>query len=91
LTGETRQGFKCSKFDAGDEKFAKAYDWQFCKNMEVGQMYEVHWPNSAGACGSSFQYQTPFQGGDFCGTITQTQFQIGVQAKIFTIVNDESF
>ncbi len=48
LAGETRQGFQCKHFDADDEKFTKKYDWQHCKDMEVGQTYEVHWPHSAG-------------------------------------------
>merc|ERR1719491_1624272 len=46
--------------------------------MEVGQTYEVHWPHSAyGACGTPDQFQTPFKD--------------GVQAQVFTIVNDEDY
>ena len=62
--------------------------------MEVGQTYEVHWPHSAaGACGTLIQYQTPFYDGVFCrdGVLTNTAGQIGVQAQVFTIINDESY
>jgi len=94
LAGETRQGFQCKHFDSSDEKFTKEYDWQHCKDMEVGQTYEVHWPHSAaGACGTPNQYQTPFYDGVFCrdNVITDTAGQIGVQAQVFTIVNDEDY
>ena len=69
--------------------------------MEVGQTYEVHWPHSAaGACGTLNQYQTPFYDGVFCNldmdTLSTLGAQdiasaVGVQAQIFTIVNDEDF
>lgn len=94
LAGKTRQGYQCKHYDANDEKFTKAYDWQHCVDMEVGQTYEVHWPHSAaGACGTVNQYQTPFYDGVFCrdGVLTDTAQQIGVQAQVFTIVNDEDY
>lgn len=64
--------------------------------MEVGQTYEVHWPHSkGGACGTVNQYQTPFYDGVFCHTdklnLNQTNMDIGVQAQVFTIVNDEDY
>ena len=64
--------------------------------MEVGQTYEVHWPHSSlGACGTLNQYQTPFYDGVFCNThlldVTNIPAQIGVQAQVFTIVNDEDY
>lgn len=62
--------------------------------MEVGETYEVHWPHSAaGACGTPNQYQTPFYDGVFCrdDILTNTAQQIGVQAQVFTVVNDESY
>ena len=41
--------------------------WKHCKDMKVGETYEVHWPHSAfGACNTPFQYQTPFYDGVFC-------------------------
>lgn len=58
------------------------------------QTYEVHWPSSAaGACGTKFQYQTPFYDGVFCNAeiLTDTAAQIGVQAQVFIVVNDESY
>jgi hypothetical protein len=94
LAAETRQGYQCTHYDERDEKFTKPFDWKHCKDMEVGQTYEVHWPHSAaGACGTPNQYQTPFYDGVFCtdDVLTDTAAQIGVQAQIFTVVNDEAY
>jgi len=98
LAGDVRPGFKCHKYDIYDAKFTKEYDWQFCKDMRVGETYEVHWPHSAaGACGTPYQYQTPFYDGVFCkdNIISldplNTYMKIGVQSQVFTIVNDEEF
>jgi len=92
--GEIREGHQCTMYDANDEKFTKPYEWKYCKEMEVGQTYEVHWPHSAaGACGTPNQYQTPFYDGVFCidNVLTATHAQIGVQAQVFIVVNDESY
>eukprot|EP00588_Corethron_pennatum_P002451 CAMPEP_0194298004 /NCGR_PEP_ID=MMETSP0169-20130528/59919_1 /TAXON_ID=218684 /ORGANISM="Corethron pennatum, Strain L29A3" /LENGTH=423 /DNA_ID=CAMNT_0039047935 /DNA_START=768 /DNA_END=2036 /DNA_ORIENTATION=+ len=96
-----RGGFRCHHYDSGDEKFTKNYEWKHCKEMEVGETYEVHWPHSAaGACGTVNQYQTPFYDGVFCnlglealGTLQPQQIAdaVGVQGQIFTIVNDETY
>jgi len=103
LAGEVRGGFRCRHYDANDEKFTKEYEWKHCKGMEVGETYEVHWPHSAaGACGTINQYQTPFYDGVFCNLPEETFMEIakepqniasavGVQAQIYTIVNDESY
>lgn len=94
LAGEVRQGFQCRLYDDKDPKFTTKYDWKHCEEMEVGQTYEVHWPHSAaGACGTLNQYQTPFYDGVFCNIdlVKDTAGQVGVQAQIFTIVNDESY
>merc|ERR1711865_666120 len=100
LTGddETRQGYSCYHYDANDVKFTTPYAWQHCLDMAVGQTYEVHWPHSAiGACGTPYQYQTPFYDGVFCksGILSlkplNTYMKIGVQSQTFTIVNDESY
>jgi hypothetical protein len=94
LAGKERLGFQCKLYDENDAKFTKAYNWQHCKDMEVGQTYEVHWPHSAaGACGTPNQYQTPFYDGVFCvdDVLTDTPAQVGVQSQVFTIVNDESY
>lgn len=93
-----RLGFQCNYFDAEDPKFTTPYQWEHCVDMEVGETYEVHWPHSAaGMCNSPWQYQTPFYDGVFCtdGVITldplNTYMKIGVQAQVFTIVNDEDY
>jgi len=95
LAGKERLGFQCKLYDETDPKFTEPYEWKHCdSSMEIGQTYEVHWPHSAaGACGTLNQYQTPFYDGVFCmdGVITETNSQIGVQAQVFTIVNDESY
>ena len=94
LAGKVRKGFQCKYYDDSVKMYTKPYNWKHCEDMEVGQTYEVHWPHSAaGACGTINQYQTPFYDGVFCidGVITDTASQIGVQAQVFTIVNDESY
>jgi hypothetical protein len=68
-------------------------------NMTVGETYEIHWPHSAaGACGTEWQYQTPFYDGVFCRdgiinilTPLNTYKKIGVQSQTFIIVNDEDY
>jgi len=100
--GKARQGYQCNLYDEQDEKFTKPYEWKFCdKTMEVGQTYEIHWPHSAaGACGTPFQYQTPFYDGVFCNLNMDTLLtlspqdiasNVGVQAQVFVIVNDEDY
>ncbi|KAL9188686.1 hypothetical protein ACHAXT_007064 [Thalassiosira profunda] len=101
VDGGIRQGHQCTSFDAEDPKFTRPYQWKYCKFMEVGQTYEVHWPHSAvGACGTPNQYQTPFYDGVFCNldmetftTLTPSQIasNVGVQAQVFVVVNDESY
>lgn len=100
--GKARQGFQCNLYDDSDAKFTTPYEWKFCdKTMEVGQTYEVHWPHSAvGACGTPNQYQTPFYDGVFCNLPLEAfktlqpqdiASAVGVQAQIYTIVNDEAY
>merc|ERR1711920_502475 len=97
----------CQQYDGNDAKFTKPYAWQHCKDMIVGETYEVHWPHSAaGKCGTPWQYQSPFYDGVFCdlagggvgvGSIPNqsdslnTWLKIGVEGQVFTIVNDESY
>jgi len=96
-------GRRCHHYDPNDEKFTKPYKWMHCADMYVGETYEIHWPHSTlGDCQTSFQYQTPFYDGVFCnapdnllelvgaGTV-KTHENIGVQAQVFTIVNDEEY
>jgi hypothetical protein len=96
--GAVRKGFQCHHFNAHDPKFTTPYQWKHCVGMVVGETYEVHWPHSAaGACGTPYQYQSPFYDGVFCkdGIISldplNTYKKIGVQAQIYTIVNDEAY
>merc|ERR1712070_282403 len=93
-----RRGYRCHHYDASEKMFTEEYEWKHCKDMHVGETYEVHWPHSAaGACGTPNQYQTPFYDGVFCkdgiiSTSPLNTFQkIGVQAQVFTVVNDEEF
>jgi len=99
--GKYRYGLACHHYDADDAKFVKPYDWKHCVDMHVGETYEVHWPHSSlGACGTPWQFQSPFYDGVFCNgndalyaTLTPQDIanNIGVQAQIFTIVNDEAY
>jgi len=101
MAGSVRYGFACHKYNANDAKFTTEYKWQHCKDMHVGETYEVHWPHSAlGACNTPHQYQYPFYDGVFCnwqnevhGGITQQQLAnaVGVQSQVFVIVNDENY
>jgi hypothetical protein len=89
-------GYFCHHYNETDTKFTEPYDWQFCKEMAVGETYEVKWPHSAGgACNTPDQYQTPFYDGAFCDperfTDNSLEDSIGVQAQVFTIVNDEHY
>lgn len=98
---EVQDGFRCHHYDASDAKFTTPYDWQHCKDMEVGETYEVHWPHSAaGDCGTVNQYQTPFYDGVFCNLPLEAFMglaaqdianAVGVHGQVFTIVNDESY
>jgi len=91
-----RRGFRCNFYNPSDAKFTKAYPWKYCKDVVVGETYEVHWPHStAGACGTQWQYQSPFYDGVFCYDgildLSKINEQVGVQAQIFTIVNDDDY
>ena len=93
-----REGFRCHHYNQTDYKYTAPYAWKHCSQMTVGQTYEVHWPHSAaGACGTPYQYQTPFYDGVFCndGIVTlsplNTYQKIGVQSQVFTVVNDENY
>jgi len=95
---DIRRGFSCHLYDGSDAKFTTEYAWQYCLDTHVGETYEMHWPHSAaGLCGSPWQYQSSFYDGVFCrdGIISldplNTYEKIGVQAQVFTIVNDEDY
>jgi len=90
-------GFRCHHYETMTDAQKAPYDWKYCdKSTMVGETYEVHWPHSAaGACGTEWQFQTPFYDGVFCrdGIITiaplNTYKTVGVQGQVFTIVNDD--
>merc|ERR1719181_656588 len=66
-SGGVRLGYQCRHYDETDQKFTAPYEWEHCVDMMVGQTYEIHWPHSTvGACGTPYQYQTPFYDGVFC-------------------------
>jgi len=93
---DVRGGYRCQHYDADVDMFNKPYVWEHCVGMTVGETYEVHWPHSArGACGTPNQFQTPFYDGVFCTAaevpFTALNYEVGVQAQVFTIVNDESY
>jgi len=103
LAAGERYGFACKHYAANDAKFTTKYAWKHCVGMHVGETYEVHWPHSKlGACHTPHQYQSPFYDGVFCNfavahaqaIVKNAQVMIdhvGVQAQVFTIVNDEKY
>jgi hypothetical protein len=107
LASDARYGGKCYLYDATDSRFTTEYEWKHCVGMHVGDTYEVHWPHSAaGACGTPNQFQTPFYDGVFCHfaaanvvsaehpsgvVLSNLSIHVGVQAQVFTIVNDEDY
>lgn len=103
LAGDVRYGGKCYHYDSQDDRFTTEYEWKHCVGMHVGDTYEVHWPHSkAGACGTPNQWQTPFYDGVFCrfgqgGGVDEVDLladlpgRVGVQAQVFTIINDEDY
>lgn len=98
---DVRYGYACHHYDSSDEKFTTEYAWQHCLDMYVGETYEVHWPHSSlGACGTPYQYQSPFYDGVFCSATSDLlgslgpqdiAANVGVQGQVFTIVNDEHY
>lgn len=100
---EVRYGYACHHYTESDPKFTTEYNWQHCVDMHVGETYEVHWPHSAiGACGTPYQYQSPFYDGVFCGITPELLTTlaadpqsianaVGVHGQVFTIVNDEAY
>ena len=75
--------------------------------MHVGETYEVHWPHSAaGACGTKWQFQSPFYDGVLCkdeavlsvynqegynNSLTNLGNFVGVEGQVFTVVNDPAY
>ena len=38
---DVREGFQCHHYDAADAKFTTEFEWKHCKDMHVGNTYEV--------------------------------------------------
>jgi hypothetical protein len=97
----------CPDYDAGDPMFTTEYAFEHCsENMRVGYTYEVHWPHSnLGMCDTEWQYQSHFMNGVLCkaneadmlptdaveSVFENQATRIGVQAQVFTIVNDPAY
>ena len=78
-----RQGLRCHHYNDKDAMFNTPYEFKHCKNMHVGETYEVHWPHSAGgACGTVNQYQTPFYDGVFCNADPSVTGAAGGQGEV---------
>jgi len=108
-TSSMRLGKRCNgKYASLSTEQKTEYKWKYCKDMKVGETYEVHWPHSTqGACGTAWQYQSPFYYGVFCRFsapvensfstfITNNGAQavadnVGVQGQVFTVVNDDRY
>lgn len=90
----SRLGYQCFWYNESDPAYTTEYNWTHCQDMQVGQTYEIQWPHSkAGACGTDYQYQTPSLDGMFCNdaALNNVARDIGIQAQVFTVVNDEEY
>jgi len=98
------QGHHCKHYASMTDDQKKPYEWKYCKNMHVGETYEIHWPHSAaGSCGTKWQYQTPFYDGVLCNdeavvsvynadnTLQIMAQYVGVEGQVFTVVNDDAY
>lgn len=106
-SADVEPGNFCPGYNPADPKFTTPYAFQHCsEHMRVGYTYEIHWPHSnLGACGTEWQYQSHFMNGVLCkanevnmpvadavNSVFGTQTtKIGVQAQVFTIVNDSAY
>jgi len=97
----------CPDYDADDPKFTTEYEFEHCsEHMRVGYTYEIHWPHSnLGMCDTDWQYQSHFMNGVLCkaneaymdpadavdSVFESLTTEIGVQAQVFTIVNDPAY
>lgn len=104
--GAVEPGNFCPGYDENDPTFTTEYDWEYCTNMHVGYTYEIHWPHSnLGSCGTEWQFQSHFMDGVLCfanandlstpdalGAVFDSGIaKIGVQAQVFTVVNDDAY
>jgi hypothetical protein len=106
LATDIEPGLFCPGYDKEDPAYTTEYDWVYCKNMNVGLTYEIHWPHSnLGKCGTEWQFQSHFMDGVLCyaneneldtATAVDAVFasgaaKIGVQGQVFTVVNDDAY
>ena len=79
-----KYGYDCGTLEGSLTTAQKAaYAWEYCKETEVGETYEIHWVYSSGAgstisdgLGGAFTYQNnPF---------------VVVRAQVFVITNDSA-
>jgi len=103
-TGGQTQGHHCHHYQDLSPAQKAPYNWKYCKNMHVGETYEIHWPHSAaGACGTKWQFQSPFYDGVLCNdpavlgvytadnTLANMGSAVGVEGQVFTVVNDDAY
>lgn len=84
LAGETEYGFYCD--DAvGTLSSAQTteYDWEYCKETEVGKTYELHYVYSSGG-----QAMGDGLGGAFA---VQNNPTVVVRGQVFHVVNDATY
>lgn len=106
LSDDIEPGNFCPGYDPQDPKYTTEYKWKYCQDMHVGLTYEIHWPHSnLGYCGTKWQYQSHFMDGVLCkaneanldpsdavaAVFTSKVALIGVQAQVFTVVNDDAY
>jgi len=105
-SGQT-QGHHCYHYKDLTSAQKAPYNFEHCIDMHVGETYEVHWPHSAaGACGTKWQFQSPFYDGVLCDddavlsvynqegynkTLTNLGNFVGVEGQVFTVVNDPAY
>jgi len=74
-------GYRCDTTTLESNQMA-AYDFQYCKEVEVGETYELHWVHSNNGIGL---------GGGLGGAFARGQNPtVSVAAQVFVVVNDPS-
>jgi hypothetical protein len=86
LSGETEYGFYCDNVAAVQALTTAQkteYDWQYCKETEVGKTYELHYVYSSGGkkIGDGL-------GGAFA---VQNNPTVVVRGQVFHVVNDDDY
>lgn len=84
-----RPGFFCPRLppvqaETSAEQLLEPYDFQYCKDMRVGETYEVHWVYSTG--GDVEKAMKEGLGGAFAREVNP---MVIVQAQVFVVVNSD--